>query len=247
MDSNRRDDAAAPGGSTSYGSWSQSSQPLDYPEDPAYASQAFEYPALSGSAQPNQTAVLPQQYGQQYASYGPPPKDPEPPRRSNTFWLWVVGIGALVVIVALIITLVVLIRREDERPPTVVSTPPTRTSTTTAPSRPTIPPIPSFTIPPIPVNPPTQRGQAATESVVYEVGGHGPALNVTYFDASGSLQMEFNVKLPWRKEVKLNTEQVTNAVVIAADFSHDVSCTLLVNGAQKSATSGKMATCSTLG
>lgn len=108
-------------------------------------------------------------------------------------------------------------------------------------------PIPSFTIPPIPVNPPTQGSQAATESVVYEVGGRGSALNVTYFDASGSLQMEFNVKLPWRKEVKLNTEQVTNAVVIAADFSHDVSCTLLVNGAQKSATSGKMATCSTLG
>lgn len=193
MDSNRRDDAAAPGGSTSYGSWPQSSQPLDYPEDPAYASQAFEYPALSGTAQPNQTAVLPQQYGQQYGAYGPTAKDPEPPRRS------------------------------------------------------TIPPIPSFTIPPIPVNPPTQGSQAATESVVYEVGGRGPALNVTYFDASGSLQMEFNVKLPWRKEVKLNTEQVTNAVVIAADFSHDVSCTLLVNGAQKSATSGKMATCSTLG
>lgn len=176
-----------------------------------------------------------------------PPKDPEPPRRSNTFWLWVVGIGALVVIIALIITLVLLIQREDQQPPTVVSSPTTRTSTTTAPSQPTIPPIPSFTIPPIPVNPPTQGSQAATESVVYEVGGRGPALNVTYFDASGSLQMEFNVKLPWRKEVKLNTEQVTNAVVIAADFSHDVSCTLLVNGAQKSATSGKMATCSTLG
>lgn len=243
MDSNRRDDAAAASGTTSYGSWPQSNQPLDYPEDPAYASQAFEYPALSGAAQPNQTAVLPQQYG----SYGTPPQDPEPPRRSNTFWLWVVGIGALVVIVALIITLVVLIQRQDERPPTVVTTPSTRTSTTTAPSRPTTPPLPSFTIPPIPVNPPTQRSQAATESVVYEVAGHGPALNVTYFDASGSLQMEFNVKLPWRKEVKLNTEQVTNAVVIAADFSHDVSCTLVVNGAQKSATSGKMATCSTLG
>ncbi|MBB4855130.1 hypothetical protein HNP40_002522 [Mycobacteroides chelonae] len=242
MDSNRRDDAAAPSGSTSYGSWSQSSQPLEYPDDPAYASQAFEYPAIGGTAQPNRTAVLAQQYG----SYGPPPKDPEPPRRSNTFWLWVVGIGALVVIVALIITLFVLIQRQDDRPPTVVATPSTRTSTTTVPSRLTIPPIPSFTIPPIPVDPPTQGSQAATEAVVYEVGGHGPALNITYFDASGSLQMEFNVKLPWRKEVKLNAKQVTNAVVIAADFSHDVSCSLVVNGTQKSTTSGKMATCSTL-
>lgn len=244
MDSNRRDDAAAQGGSTSYGSWSQSSQPLDYPDDPAYASQAFEYPALSSTAQPNQTAVLPQQYG----SYGPPPQDPPPPRRSNTFWLWVVGIGALVVIIALIATLVVLIQRQDEQPPpTVIATPSTRTSTTTAPSVPSLPPIPSFTIPPIPVNPPTQGSQAATETVVYEVSGRGPALNITYFDASGSLQMEFNVKLPWRKEVKLNSEQLTNAVVIAADFSHDVSCTLLVNGAQKSTTSGKMATCSGMG
>ncbi|MBA0048695.1 MmpS family transport accessory protein [Mycobacterium sp. NPDC050853] len=243
MDSNRRTDAAASGGSASYGSWPQSNQPLDYPDDPAYASQAYEYPALSSTAQPNQTAVLPQQYG----SYGPPPQDPEPPRRSNTFWLWVVGLGALVVIIALIITLFVLIQREDDRQPTVVATPSTRTQTTTAPTMPHIPSIPSFTIPPIPVNPPTQGSQAATETVVYEVGGTGYAFNITYIDTTGSLQTEFNVKLPWRKEVKLSPQQLETAMVIGSDFSHEVSCSLVINGTQKSTTSGKMATCSSAG
>lgn len=240
MDSNRRTGAAASGGS---GSWSQSSQPLDYPDDPAYASQAFEYPALGGTSQPHPTAVLPQQYG----SYGPPPQDPEPPRRSNTFWLWVVGIGALVVIIALIITLFVLIQREDDRQPTVVATPSTRTQPTPAPTMPSLPSIPSFTIPPIPVNPPNNGSQAATESVVYEVGGTGYAFNITYFDATGSLQTEFNVKLPWRKEIKMSAQQVETAMVIGSDLSHEVSCTLMINGTKKSTTSGKMATCSSVG
>ncbi|MUM16221.1 hypothetical protein FZI91_11255 [Mycobacterium sp. CBMA271] len=246
MDSNRRTGATASGGPGSYGSWSPSSQPLDYPDDPAYASQAFEYPALAGASPPQPTTALPQQYGSS-GSFGPPPQDPEPPRRSNTFWLWVVGIGALVVIVALIITLVALIQREDDRQPTVVATPSTRTQTTTVPTMPSIPAIPSFTIPPIPINPPTQGSQPATETVVYEVGGTGFAFNITYFDATGSLQTEFNVKLPWRKEFKMSVKQVETAMVIGSDLSHEVTCTLIINGKQKMTTAGKMATCNSVG
>ena len=39
--------------------------------------------------------------------------------------------------------------------------------------------------------------------MVYEVTGTGRAINITYVDTGSLLQTEFNVVLPWRKEVEL--------------------------------------------
>lgn len=246
MDSNRPSGQSGSGGLAS-GQWSRSSEPLDYP-DPAYASQAYEYPTLSETATPYPPPTAPNVTpgdSQQTRSYGVTHDDPEPPRRSTTFWLWVVGIGALVVIIALVIALIALIQREDEQPPIVYQTPSTSTQPTgpPMPQMPSIPRVPSFTLPPLPVNPPTAGSQAATETVAYEVTGTGNAFNITYYDSTGSLQTEFNVALPWRKEIKVSVAQVENTMVIGSDLSHDLKCTLTVNGTPKSSNSGKMALC----
>ena len=39
--------------------------------------------------------------------------------------------------------------------------------------------------------------------MVYNVTGDGRAINITYVDNGGLLQTEFNVLLPWSKEVQL--------------------------------------------
>ena len=44
---------------------------------------------------------------------------------------------------------------------------------------------------------------ARTETVVYDRHRNGRAINITYVDTGGLLQTEFNVVLPWSKEVEL--------------------------------------------
>ena len=39
--------------------------------------------------------------------------------------------------------------------------------------------------------------------MIYEVTGDGRAINITYVDTGSVLQTEFNVMLPWSKEVEL--------------------------------------------
>ena len=39
--------------------------------------------------------------------------------------------------------------------------------------------------------------------MTYEVTGDGRAINITYVDTGSLLQTEFNVMLPWSKEVEL--------------------------------------------
>ena len=92
-------------------------------------------------------------------------------------------------------------------------------------SRPPLPP-PGATSPTGPTTP------GATQNVVYNVEGDGRAISITYWDTGDVIQTEFNVALPWSKEVSLSQSAVHPASVTIINIGHDVTCTLTVNGVQ---------------
>ena len=71
-----------------------------------------------------------------------------------------------------------------------------------------------------------------SETVTYEVTGEGRAINITYLDTGTMLQTEFNVMLPWRKQVELPAPAADTASVSVVNFGPEVSCTVTVNGVQ---------------
>ena len=221
-------------------------QPLgnSYPAstDPAYASQAPYGPTYQAPAAPNPTQPLPPyspygydpyatgQYGPQYPPGEPPQPPPQPPKSPR--WLWLVAAIAVLTVVGLVIALVIV---NSSRQQTVVaplpsmpepsSTTPTPTPTTT---QRTLPPI----IPAPTTAPPTESATpGATETVTYEVTGDGRAINITYVDTGSLLQTEFNVMLPWSKEVELPDPAAESASVTVINVGREVTCTVTVNGA----------------
>ena len=90
------------------------------------------------------------------------------------------------------------------------------------PTEPVIPGIPGETTTP----------STGTESVVYNVTGEGRAINITYVDTGGIMQTEFNVALPWSKEVSLGAPAKNSASVAVVNVGRDVTCSVSVNGAQ---------------
>ena len=69
---------------------------------------------------------------------------------------------------------------------------------------PSLRPLPPIV--PVPTTTPPERVRdtwARPRRVVYNVDGNGRAINITYVDTGGVLQTEFNVMLPWSKEVEL--------------------------------------------
>jgi hypothetical protein len=181
----------------------------------------------------------------------PPPQPPKPPR-----WPWFAA-GALVLLVSgLVLALVIVSSSSKEDtvvapPQTTRSTSPPRPATPTTPSR-----IPSRTIPaPAPVPIPTASEQppfseaptdaeaptdseapapapAGSETVIYNVIGEGRAINITYVDTGGIMQTEFNVALPWSKQVSLPAPAKNSASVAVLNVGRDVTCSVTVNGAQ---------------
>ena len=73
---------------------------------------------------------------------------------------------------------------------------------------------------------------AGSETVVYNVVGEGRAINITYVDTGGIMQTEFNVALPWSKQVSLPAPAKNSASVAVLNVGRDVTCTVTVNGAQ---------------
>ena len=78
----------------------------------------------------------------------------------------------------------------------------------------------------------------ATETVVYEVNGSGRAINITYVDAGNVLQTEFNVVLPWRKEVELPSPAGDSASLTIINVGREVNCAVTINGVQVEANTG---------
>lgn len=193
---------------------------------PAYAPYGYD---------PYATGQYPNQFGQGGGSE-PPPEGPKSPR-----WLWIVAGVAVVTVVGLVIALVIV---NSSRQQTVVAplpplaepsyTPsPTTTRRTPTTTRPTTPVVPLPTLPTRPsptTTAPTIPG--VTDSVVYTVEGTGRAINLTYVDSGGLLQTEFNVLLPWSKEVLLPQPGEDSASISIINVGREVTCSIAVNGTQ---------------
>jgi Mycobacterium membrane protein len=214
--------------------------------DPAYASQAPYGPTYQAPAAPNPTEQLPAyspygydpyatgQYGAQYPSGGGPQEPPGPEGPNSPRWLWLVAGVSVLAVVGLVIALVIVNSSRQETvvaplpslpEPSFASPTPTTTSRT-----PTIPVLPLPTFPT--TAPPTgSTVPGATETVVYDVSGDGRAINITYVDTGGVLQTEFNVMLPWSKEVELPQPAEDSASVSIINVGREVTCSITVNGA----------------
>lgn len=228
--------------------------------DPAYAGQP-PYGQSPYGTRPTEPIPAYPAYDPAYATnqyYGappPPPGGPTPPEGPRTpRWLWVVAAIAVVVVLGLVIALVIVNSSQQDtvvapvpsltEPSATSSTPTTTrrpTATTTAPSA---MPAPSTTT--TPTTPGTEPG--ATDTVVYNVTGSGRAINITYVDSGGVLQTEFNVLLPWSKQVDLARPAKGSASVSIINVGREVSCSISIDGAQVQQRSGSGLTiCSPIG
>jgi cytoskeletal protein RodZ len=183
--------------------------------------------------------------GPGYPSAPPPP--PPPPKSPR--WLWIAAAAAVLLVAGLVLALVIV--SSNSRESTVVAPPQTTSSTATRPvptttvrtPQPTTTtraplPIPTATVPqPTESTEPSDSeapapAPAGSETVVYSVSGEGRAINITYVDTGGVMQTEFNVALPWSKEVSLSAPAKNSASVAVVNVGRDVTCSVSVNGAQ---------------
>ena len=146
---------------------------------------------------------------------------------------------AVLLVVGLVIALVVA---NSSKQDTVVAPPPmpepTTPTTTRTPTTTSLRPLPPIV--PVPTTTPPSESAApgATETVVYEVNGDGRAINITYVDTGSVLQTEFNVVLPWRKEVELPSPADDSASLTIINVGREVTCSVTINGVQVEANTG---------
>jgi hypothetical protein len=72
------------------------------------------------------------------------------------------------------------------------------------------------------------------QDIVYTVTGEGRAISIMWIDTGDVVQTEFNVALPWSKEVTLSKSAVHPANVTIVNIGHNVSCSVSVAGVQVS-------------
>jgi len=207
---------------------SDPTQPVgsSYP-DPAYADQMpYPYPPT-------------QQFPSSPNNNSGPFDLPEQPRRSAPIWLWVAAGMSVVLVLALVIALVIINSNEQQ---TLVAPPPMpepshENTTTTRPSTPSMTPgpipiplpMPGLTTPPD-SDTPSDAVPGEAQTVSYGVTGTGRVINITYLDNGGVLQTEFNVMLPWSKEVQLNPRSARSASVSIVNVGKPISCSISVDG-----------------
>lgn len=222
-----------------------------YP-DPAYAGSAPLGPSYAPTSMPSNpapTEPLPQYWTQTYPQTGSmPPVDlpPQPPRGPRP-WLWAIAGFSVAVVIGLVVW-VVFVNTNPSRqetsipamPQSSTSRTPPRTATTT-PALPSILPIPLPTLTlPNPTTSPNTSGE--TEPVLYEVTGEGRAINITYIDNGGVMQTEFNVLLPWQKDVDLPKPAKDSASITVINAGRNVTCKISIGGVQVQERTGALLT-----
>jgi hypothetical protein len=235
----------------------------NYPAIPGspYGQQAPYPSAYPSPAAPQPTEQLPaySPYGYNpYATgqYGPPnPPPPEPPKPGGPNprrWLWILAGIALLIVLGLVIGLVIVNSSQQNTmvappqtpieptmtaPSTTTSRTPTTTRTTT--TAPTTTPG---------IVPPDQTDPTDTHTVVYSVAGEGRAISILYLDTGGVLQTEFNVMLPWTKEVQLAGAANSSASVSIVNVGRELTCSITIDGTETQQNTGTGLTlCTSLG
>ena len=175
--------------------------------------------------------------GYQTDAFTDPYGAPVPPRTRRAKWLLPLAGGVLILALCLVIALVVVNSSEQQ---TLVAPPPlpvptqdplsssaTVTTTTTPESS-----EPSEAVSPPAAATPPDSESGDTEAVLYSVIGYGRAVSITYVDTGGVLQTEFNVPLPWTKEVQLNRPAARSASVSVVNAGRGIACAISVDGTQ---------------
>jgi Mycobacterium membrane protein len=218
----------------------QPRQPYPAYADPAYSGQSYYPPAYYSGLSPNPTETTSTEKLPQYWQQGQPPLDqptqePTLGRPKAPRWLWIAAAAALLLVTALVIALVIAngTARKQTAVPPLPAMPSTQNPATTASTSPSTSSSPSATTSEptsTESTPPTNAGAMAT--VVYNVTGEGRAISITYVDNEGMVQTEFNVGLPWSKEVSLPKSGNPKANVTIVNIGHDVTCSVTVDGVQ---------------
>ena len=220
--------------------WSDQTQRIRQPHsqytDPAYSGQSYNQPPRYPGAPADLNATNPTDKLPQYWLQGQPPPDqpgdePTPDRPKTPRWLWIAAAAAVVMVVALVIALVIAngaARKQTAVPalpsmPSAQSSAPT-TSGSTPPSAGTSAPSTNESSPP--------ANAGAMQAVLYNVTGDGGAISITYVDYDVMMQTEFNVPLPWSKQVTMATTETTAPNVTIVNIGHDVTCSVTVDGVQ---------------
>jgi Mycobacterium membrane protein len=213
--------------------------------DPAYSGQLPHGPTYPPNRDPNAHAPtdrLPQYWVQNPSSqqwqYGQiPPGEPpldksssgqsKPPR-----WLWIAAGAAVLLVVALVIALVIVngSAKQETAVPPLPAMPESKTPPSTSTSPRTGAPPSATATSPAPSSIPQTTTAGPAETVDYSVTGDGRAISISYVDDDGIMQIEFNVALPWSKEVSLPKSSNQRATVTIVNIGHNVTCSVTVDG-----------------
>jgi hypothetical protein len=210
-------------------------QPYPHYTDPAYGGQSSYPPPYYPGSSPDPNSANPTEKLPQYWLQGQPPPDgttPEatPRRPKAPRWLWIAAGAAVVLVTALVIALVIANSTAGRQ--------------TAVPALPAMPssqnPVPTTSTSPSPSasasGPTTETSQpadtSAMQTVSYNVSGEGRAISITYVDNDGMMQTEFNVALPWSKDVSLPSSGSRTPNVTIVNIGHDVTCSVTVDGVE---------------
>jgi hypothetical protein len=216
-------------------------QPYPAYADPAYRGQSYYPPAYYPAPSPNPTETtsterLPQYWLQDQPSPDQPTQEPTLGRPKAPRWLWIAAAAAVLLVTALVIALVISngIAKKQTAVPALPAMPSTqRPAPTTSTSSPSPSPSSSATTSEptsTESGPPANAG--AMQTVVYNVTGEGRAISITYVDNEGMVQTEFNVALPWSREVSLAKSGNQKANITIINIGHNVTCSVSVDGVQ---------------
>jgi hypothetical protein len=217
-------------------------QPYPQYVDPAYSGQTFYSPPYYPGPAPNANATHPTDKIPQYWLHGQPPPDhateePAPGRSKAPRWLWIAAASAVLLVAALVIALVIANGTAGKQ--TAVSPLPAMPSPSNPASTTPTPPSPSATTSePTTAESGPPPNASAMQTVEYSVTGEGRAISITYVDNEGMMQTEFNVALPWSKEVSLPASGGRAANITIINIGHDVTCSVAVDGVEVNERSG---------